>query len=206
MKPLILFDIDGTLADTFDTVMKLATKFAPQYNIPLVPPKRLKELRGMATKEIIRALEIPWYKLPFFIRKIRTALNAEMHTIKAFPGTVALVRQLHKQGYLLGIISSNSHANVNLFLNVNKFPPFHITHTGLGMFAKPRILRTIARTHPSLVYIGDETRDIDAAHQADVPVIAVSWGYSSPEGLKKHTPTALVKTPKALLSAIKRIV
>lgn len=206
MKPLILFDVDGTLADTFDTVVKLATRFAPDYNIPLVPKKELKRLRGMATKEIIRTLEIPWYKLPFFVRKIRKELNAHMHDIKPFPGMVALISHLHKEGYPLGIISSNSRANVQVFLTSNKLPPFTILHTGIGMFAKPRILRAIARQHPSVVYIGDETRDIDAAHQADIPIIAVSWGYATREGLRKHTPTALVSTPTALLSAIKRVV
>ncbi|MEK6849469.1 MAG: HAD-IA family hydrolase, partial [Nanoarchaeota archaeon] len=125
-----------------------------------------------------------------------------MHTVKAFPGIISLVRKLHEDGYRIGIISSNSKKNVDIFLKTNKFPAFSIMHAGLGMFAKPRMLKRFAKHS---LYIGDETRDIEAAHKANIPIIAVTWGYSSKDALKKHQPTALVDTTAQLSAAIRRI-
>ena len=49
------------------------------------------------------------------------------------------------------------------------------------------------------IYIGDETRDIEAARKAGVKVAAVSWGLNSREALEKYQPDWLLENPKNLL-------
>jgi phosphoglycolate phosphatase len=51
-----------------------------------------------------------------------------------------------------------------------------------------------------VLYIGDETRDIEAAHKAGVRVAAVTWGYNNAEMLKRFSPDYLVSRPHELLS------
>ena len=202
MKPVILFDIDGTLADTFDTSMHIAKKLAPHYHIPLLPDYEIEKLRHLTVREILRTVGIPWYRFPFFISAIRKELTNRMHKVKPFPGVKNVIKTLRQQGYELGIISSNSRKNVDIFLNENKFTAFHHIHAGIGMFSKPRAL---AHFKPHVIYIGDEVRDIEAARKAGIPIIAVTWGYSSKNALKQHHPDALVSSSEQLLAAIRRI-
>lgn len=53
------------------------------------------------------------------------------------------------------------------------------------------------------LYIGDEIRDIDAAHQAGIAIAAVGWGYNSPEKLKKYNPDFFIDHSDDLFSLLK---
>ena len=48
-------------------------------------------------------------------------------------------------------------------------------------------------------YIGDETRDIEAAKKQGVKTVAVTWGAESRELLKKATPDKIISNPRDLL-------
>jgi phosphoglycolate phosphatase-like HAD superfamily hydrolase len=49
------------------------------------------------------------------------------------------------------------------------------------------------------VYVGDESRDLDAARKAGVSVAAVSWGFHAPELLASMNPTYMLEHPRELL-------
>jgi len=56
---------------------------------------------------------------------------------------------------------------------------------------------SLARKHS--VYVGDETRDIQAARLAFIKVVSVSWGFNTREILAKQKPNFLIDSPKDLL-------
>ena len=51
-----------------------------------------------------------------------------------------------------------------------------------------------------MFYIGDETRDIDAAKQCGISAVAVTWGFNSEAIIAKHNPHYLVRHPKDILT------
>ena len=51
--------------------------------------------------------------------------------------------------------------------------------------------------------MGDETRDVEAAKKANIKVVAVTWGFNSPEALAKENPDFLINHPSELLEVIK---
>ena len=53
------------------------------------------------------------------------------------------------------------------------------------------------------LYVGDETRDIEAAQKAGVSIAAVTWGYNSAEVLRRFSPDYLVNRPDELLSLMR---
>ena len=53
-----------------------------------------------------------------------------------------------------------------------------------------------------IVYVADETRDIEAAKKAKVRIISVTWGFNSREILKKQNPDFLVDRPEEILRII----
>ncbi len=64
-------------------------------------------------------------------------------------------------------------------------------------------------TPEEIIYVGDETRDIDASKKINIKVIAVSWGFNSGEALSRHKPDFLIHQPSELIevtSSLKKIV
>lgn len=69
---------------------------------------------------------------------------------------------------------------------------FHHYRCSSSLFGKRPKLRAVLRSEgiePSqAICIGDEIRDITAAHAENVPFGAVSWGYTKVESLAAHSP------------------
>jgi phosphoglycolate phosphatase len=102
------------------------------------------------------------------------------------------------------VLSSNSEANIRKCLAANGVEQhfaFVIGHPQL--FGKARALRRIRRREKidreHIVYVGDETRDVEAAQRAGVGAAAVGWGYHTPELLARMNPTVLVREPHELV-------
>ncbi len=53
-----------------------------------------------------------------------------------------------------------------------------------------------------VIYVGDETRDIEAAKKINSKVIAVSWGFNTKEALARHNPDFLIHQPSELLDVM----
>lgn len=47
--------------------------------------------------------------------------------------------------------------------------------------------------------MGDEIRDIDAAKKTGIKVIAVGWGFNSPQALAAQNPNFLIERPQELI-------
>ena len=79
----------------------------------------------------------------------------------------------------------------------------------IAISAKKRILRKILKAYKidksQAFYIGDETRDIDAAKGSDINSVAVTWGFNSATVLARHQPQFIVQKPEDLLTIDKNI-
>jgi phosphoglycolate phosphatase-like HAD superfamily hydrolase len=75
----------------------------------------------------------------------------------------------------------------------------------LGKSREIRSLLKKHRLHPNeVMLVGDETRDIEAARQAGIPVTAVCWGYAHKSALADLQPDLLVSNPTDLLPAFQQ--
>jgi phosphoglycolate phosphatase len=54
-----------------------------------------------------------------------------------------------------------------------------------------------------VIYVGDETRDIEAARKIQIQVIAVSWGFNSREVLAEQKPDFLISHPSQLIEVVR---
>ena len=81
---------------------------------------------------------------------------------------------------------------------------FNFIHDESNHFSKRYLLKKTLKKYKidksKVFYIGDETRDIEAAKRNNIQSIAVTWGYNSEKVLLKHLPTYLAKQPEYLLA------
>ncbi len=203
MTKLIMFDFDGTLADSFDNFLGIVDLMTAKYKLPKIPKEDIPELRRESAGDLIKRLKIPLYKIPFMARDMKRMQGQHIQTLKTFPGLPLVLKSLKEKGYKLGIVTSNGRENVKAFLVNNDMDEFEFLYADIGMFGKNNIFKKIIADHRLLseevVYVGDEIRDIEASKKAGIKIASVTWGFNSEEGLIKHNPDYIIKSPKKLL-------
>jgi phosphoglycolate phosphatase len=204
----VIFDFDGTIADTFLFYFNLLNRLAEKFNFDKIDPEKIDFYRNLNSHEIIELLKIPPLRLPFFVYEARKLLKKEIELIKPIPGIKETITYFKDSDIRLGIITSNSVKNVQTFLKRFDFPHFDFVFSSLRIWEKSHtLLKVLSRNKldpQSVFYIGDETRDIEAAHDAGVKAVAVTWGYNSEAILKTFSPEHLVSSTQSLQSLIAR--
>ena len=208
-QKVIIFDFDGTIADTVDALVTIANRLAVEFGYIQITPEELARLRTFSSREIIKYSGISLFKIPFLLKKVKGELKQKIQELKPIPGIHAALIELQKEGYRLGIITSNSQENVTAFLQNNELAYlFDFIYSGVTIFGKTTIINNVLKqkqlTTQAVIYVGDETRDIEASKKANIKVIAVAWGFNSPEALAKQKPNFLINYPSELLEVIQK--
>ena len=203
MLKLIVWDFDGVIADTLGPGIEIWNRIAGSSHPAEIT---VSDVRKLGIEKFVMKLNIPFYKIPFYIGKVKEDLGPEMEKVKVFPGMVQVLQEL-KQKYRLGIVTTNSRKNVELFLNANKMTEFFdFVVADVGIFGKSKNIEMAAVEDGveknETLCIGDEVRDVQAAKKADVRIVSVSWGFNSPELLEQAGAERIVSTPEELLEAI----
>ena len=207
-QKIIIFDFDGTIADTVDALVTIANRLALEFGYVPINSQELVLLRNLTAREIIKYSGVSLFKIPFMVKKVKGELKHKIPELTPVEGINAALIELHHQGYHLGIITSNSQENVNEFLKCHNLDYlFDFIYSGVTIFGKTTIINNVLRQKhfqpESVIYVGDETRDIESAKKANIKVIAVSWGFNSPEALSKQNPDFLIHHPHELLAVMK---
>lgn len=207
-QKVIIFDFDGTIADTVDALVTIANRLAREFGYIPINSQELALLRNLTAREIIKYSGVSLFKIPFLVKKVKGELKHNIHELHLINGIKAALVELHDQGYHLGIITSNSQENVHEFLKCHKLDNlFDFIYSGVTIFGKTTIINNVLRQKQfkpeAVIYVGDETRDVESAKKANIKVIAVSWGFNSSEALGKQNPDFLIHDPSELVSVIK---
>ena len=201
--PLIVFDFDGTLADSWASAVDIFHRIGPGLGLkPIADPEAA---RAMPTKEFMRALGITFWKLPKVVRAYQAAAALDADKLKLFPAWPGVLETLAARGHRLGVLSSNREDSIRACFRANGVERYFAFVVGYPkLFGKAKALRRILKQErverASLLYVGDEVRDVTAAKKARVAVAAVSWGFHDVELLRSLNPTFLLDTPAQLQS------
>lgn len=204
----IIFDFDGTIADTVDALVSIANRLAQEFGYIPIAPDELAMLKNLSSREIIKYSGISIFKIPFLVKKVKAELKNKIPELKPIPGIKEALIVLKSEGNRLGIITSNSQENVTEFLQINDLNNlFEFIYSGVTIFGKTTIINNVLKQQQikpqAVIYVGDETRDIEASKKANIKVIAVTWGFNSPEILARQNPDFLIHQPSQLLEVIK---
>jgi phosphoglycolate phosphatase len=205
---LVIFDFDGTLADTLGALMRISNRLAPEFGYPQISDAQFANLKYLSSWEIIRFSKVALWKLPFLLKRVKEEFPGEVRNVKLFPGVVELLNTLKLQGYRLGIVSSNAEANIRSLLKQHQIEHLFDFVNTASTFGKGKAIgRLIKQYHCSksdVIYIGDEIRDIQAARSIAIRIVAVGWGFNAPTALMDKQPDLLITKPLALINALAR--
>ncbi len=202
---LILWDFDGTLADTLAMALQFYNEMAAEKGFKVITDPY--SVRDMNISEFLKNHNIGVHRVPFLFARILKAIKAEAARVRFHSGIRELIEQINEMGLHQGIVSSNSTENIELFLTANQAMPLfgYVTGTSRIMGKATRIQKAM-RKFPvpanEVLYIGDEIRDVEAAQAASVDVASVTWGLNSEQALKAQNPTWIVSEPSEILAIL----
>jgi phosphoglycolate phosphatase len=189
---LIIFDFDGTLADSFPWFRGVWNDVADHFGIRRTAEEEIESLRAFDAQHILRHLGVPLWKLPLIVRHVRSLMAREVDRISLFPGASALLQELADGGIQMAIVSSNSLPNVRAILGAQNAALIRQYECAASIFGKRSKLRRVLRASGlqcgEVICVGDELRDLEAAHAEGMAFGAATWGYTSAEALARHAP------------------
>lgn len=187
---LVIFDLDGTLADSFAWFLSNVNAVADKFGFRRVADEDVERLRHACPRELLAHFDVPRWKLPRISRHVRR-LKAQDADIQLFPGVEAMLKSLADQGIATAMVSSDHEANVRRTLGPSAELIEHYA-CGASLLGKARKFRRVMRragvAAAETLAIGDELRDLEAARKAGIAFGAVAWGYASPVALAERRP------------------
>jgi phosphoglycolate phosphatase len=203
---LIIFDFDGTLSDSGEWFLTVIDQLAERFRFRTIDRDEIESLRGRSSREVVRYLGIPAWKLPLISRHVRAMVARDVDKIHLFPDTPRLLRTLTEMGFELAIVTSNAEANARAILGPDNAARIRWWECGSGLWGKARKFRRVLKRSGFALHdvlaIGDETRDIEAAKRVGVRSGAVLWGYANRDALARFRPNLLFANVDAILETL----
>ena len=213
MIKAVIFDLDGTL---LDTLQDLADSVNLALKTHQLPPRSTEEIRAFVGNGVNTLIK---RSLPQDLaeeeRIHQKVLDSFMElyqknkdkTTKPYPGIEDMLETLDLSGYNMAILSNKPHYHlVPICQKYFSYPFAFVYGQREGIPKKPdksallSIIEEMGVKKEETIYVGDSEVDIETAKNANVKVVAVSWGFRDDDFLKILRPDALVSHPDELVA------
>jgi len=188
---LAIFDLDGTLVDSFPWFRRTINDVADRFGFRRVAEDELETIRAKSTREILSHLQLPLWKVPAVARHMRRLKAEAAADTPLFPGAPEMLQQLADQGIKLALVTSDSEANARRKLGAAA-SLISYYDCAASLFGKParfrRVIRRAGIDKAWIIAIGDEVRDVEAARAVGISCGSVVWGYAAPQALRTMQP------------------
>lgn len=203
---LVIFDFDGTLADSLPWYGTVINSVADTFKFKRVELHEIDALRGASARQMMQRLGVPAWKLPLIARHMHRLTAQNIQQIALFDGADHVLHELERQGVKIGLVTSNAYNNVRRVLGPDNAACISYYECGVSLFGKQARFRKILKQsgvqpHAALC-IGDEIRDLEAASQARIPFGAVAWGFTHIAALTAYAPAEVFTRFDDILYAV----
>lgn len=218
MKKAVIFDLDGTLADTIDDITEGLNGMLKEYGFDLITRERTLNNINNGAFELVRR-SLPKEKLDDgFIseaKKVYEKYYSRCFCNKTheYIGCTQALKSLQDKGVSLSVLSNKQDEFVKVIVS-KLFPDIKFDFViGQGKFpTKPDpsavnfIINKLNLLPADLVIVGDSNVDMLTAENADITAIGVSWGYRSPEILIENGASVIVNSPNEIFAVLNNLI
>jgi phosphoglycolate phosphatase len=187
---LIVWDWDGTLADSTGMITEALLNAAAQVGLPTLSSSKASSIIGLGLREAIHALygDIPAAQAQALATQYSNNYYAGESSIPLFAGAVDTIKTLNKRGFKLAVATGKGRRGLNLALQHCALTHyFHATRTVDECFSKPHpqmlheLMEALVVLPERTLMIGDTSYDLQMAKNAGVSAVGVTYGAQKAE-------------------------
>ncbi|MEG1991905.1 MAG: HAD family hydrolase [Acetivibrio sp.] len=212
----VLFDLDGTLADSLASMALSGNKALADVGLPPQPMDKYKYFAGDGADMLVkRALiaagdeSLDFYDKTYLQYKNYFRVDCT-YQVEPFSGIMELLQELKKRKIKIGVISNKPHQRtvdvVNALFGKNYFDILVGQKKEIPKKPDPQSSQIAAKELGILpkecIYVGDTNVDMKTGIAAGMYTVGVLWGFRSREELEKYKPNAIIEQPKELLELL----
>lgn len=217
MYKACIFDLDGTLTDTLESLTYSVNATLRELGLGQITPTQCKEFVGSGARRLIEQ-SIQAAGDPEASR-IEEAMEAygrifKIHCtyhVAPYEGIEDMLKELKKEGVQLAVLSNKPHLQtqdvVATFFEKDTFARVYGQQEGVPRKPDPAavhmILEELHVNAEDCLYIGDSDVDMLTGCAAGVSAVGVTWGFRSREVLMEHGATYIVDKPEEIVSIVK---
>ena len=212
MIKLCIFDMDGTVVNTINTISYFANNALKKYNLPTIETDRYKILVGNGAKVLVermmREVNAPDEKFESVYKYYNeTYDNDFMYLTEPYEGIIEMLASLRKNGIRTAILSNKPDVTAKkvsdkLFGN-NLIDLCYGARDGKALKPDPEsvfeIIDLFGVKKDECLYIGDTATDITTAKNAGLYSIGVLWGFRDENELAGAGADIIVKSPEEIV-------
>ena len=213
----VFFDLDGTLVDTADDLAAPVNHMREARGLKPLPLEEYRPFASAGSRGLLHIglgattddPDYPALRTEFLNRYEQ---EIAVHS-RLFDGMPELLAWLEANGIRWGVISNKLEYLVRRL--VQQLGLGHRLALAYGGDTAPRAkpwpdplkmaLQETGLTARQCVYIGDDLRDIQAAHAVDMPAVAAAYGYGNPNEIPQWKADHVVTSPQEFLAMLKRL-
>ena len=207
-----VFDLDGTLLYTLDSMAKPANRFLRELGFPTLPVENFRYYCGDGADNLVRRVlkdagdpELKHFEEAAALYRTYFSQDA-LYMVREFPGMTKTLKELKKRGFRLSVCSNKPHeAAVEV---IGRFFP-GIFDTVIGQSDRIRIkpapdapleAASVMGVSPEqCIYVGDSGTDMKTGKAACMYTVGVLWGYRTDSELLENGADGLIRAPEELL-------
>lgn len=202
----VYFDFDGTIADSFKLGIEIVNYLAPKHNFKTVDMSKIDYYKSLSSQEMIKEFRVPLFKIPILAPIFKIEMNKRIEQLQPVDGVFEMLKEFSEK-YYVGILTSNTTENVEHFLLKHNLKQYiSDVRSEFQVFGKHISLKKIIKSHKiknhQIIYVGDETRDVEASNRAKLKSVAVTWGFNSEKALKKFNPYGIANSTQEIVSLV----
>lgn len=204
----VIFDFDGTLANTENVIFRVYNEIAKKYGYKEITHDYIDELKHQPIHNIIKDLGVPYLKVFSLIKKGQKLMKEYHKSMDPYEEDLKeTLEALKSKLSYMGIISSNSKKNINTFLKNENIDTMDFIISS-PLFSKEikinKLKKKLRLKDEDILYVGDEVRDIVSAKKSNIDIASVTYGYNTKEYLSSEEPTYFIDNLKELFNIIKK--
>lgn len=215
---LVLFDCDGTLADSHGFLTHMVESAFRHVGAELPPPELMREFYSLHFNEFFRrcdghmSAEQIVAASEYMHSKLRTERETGAVTEPFYKGIHTALDALKADGYLMGIVTNKGGHGLKLVLASNQATDYFATlHHSDNSMTKPSpdmVLNALEATGvdpEKCVVVGDSVIDISTANNARVRSIGVTWAGRDAASLREAGAVNVIADVAELVPAIRAV-
>ncbi len=195
----VIFDLDGTLLNTIDTIKYYCDGALTKYGFNAIPVEKYKIMVGNGARLLIeRAMTYTreWTQAEFedVYKAYNDAYDADtLYLTEPYPGIVEMLRHLKEKGFKTAVLSNKpDFATRDVVKTVFGEGAFDIVRGGIdGVPLKPdpaavlNIIDELGLEKDEVMFVGDTKVDIATGKNAELYAVGVLWGFRDKAELKE---------------------